>query len=316
MTARANAPEQAAFAEAAGLPLFTKGLPPLDRPLLAAAIESRLREQQIDKRNFRGRVHFSDAGACARKIGFGSIGVPKTHYTSPEGLVAFEIGKMYHRLVQDTAAEWLSAKSEFPGDWRPMLSLTGYGDAVYQYALLETDPRTGQAIDPDDKSLVLIEAKSMAGYGFRLAVGTSKSKELPGPKAEHLTQGGMAALAPDIAAERIHVIYLDKDKNTSAEWLIHVDEPLPHLGGTTVRRLVEDERERFVHILADLDRGDLPARDVPGFGIVDNPPEYGERGAQPWNCAYCPWRDLCASLPTGVVSGWVADFLRDRGEAA
>lgn len=297
MSARATT-EQEAFAKAAHLPIFDRGLPPLSSPILAAAIEAKLREERTD-RALAGptRLRCSDAFGCARKVAFSSLGVPKDVQYSAESLIAFRAGDAYHQMAQEAAVAFLDARCEWPVDWTPELSLSGHADAIYT----------------DDNGTVCVEIKSMAGYGFRLATGQGKDE--PGPKVDHLLQVGLYGLAPQINANRVHIIYVDKDRNLTAEWVIGVDDPLPHLGGETVRQLVDEEKRRLAGILSDLDAGRLPARDVPGFGIVDVPPAADTRD-DPWNCRYCSWQPTCAGLPTEAVEGWVPAFLSRKGAAA
>lgn len=275
-----------------------KGMPPLDRPILAAAIEAKLREERTD-RALAGptRLRCSDAYGCARKLAFASLGVPKDVQYSAESLIAFRAGDAYHQMAQEAAVAFLDARCEWPVDWTPELSLSGHADAIYN----------------DEHGTVCVEIKSMAGYGFRLATG--QGKEEAGPKVDHLLQVGLYALAPQIRADRVHIVYVDKDRNLTAEWVIGIDDPLPHLDEASVRELVADELVRLAGVLADLDAGRLPARDVPGFGIVDVPPEVDSRD-DPWNCRYCSWQPTCAALATGAVDGWVPAFIASRGAAA
>lgn len=318
---------QAAFADAAGLTFHTKGMPPLDTPILAAAIEAKLRDEREDRAlAAQTRLRCSDANGCARQIAFRSLGVPKSVEYSVESLIAFKAGDAYHRIAEEAAIRAVNARCELPVDWSPALSLSGHADSVY--ALREL-----KSLLPDDHpvvtrlrergakggDLVAVEYKSMAGYGFKLAVGQvpGRKTELPGPKLADLLQCGMYALAPQVGARWVHMVYISKDINTTAEWLIGVDEPLTHLeGGPTLRQLVEAEHARLATLLATLDEGTLPARDVPGFGIVTDPPPHGAKGAQPWNCAYCSWNPTCAEMPAEAIPGWVPVFLATKEAAA
>jgi hypothetical protein len=327
MNAHANAAEQRDFAEAAGLTFHTKGMPPLDEPVLARAIEERLRTGRPDRALAHPtRLRCSDAYKCARQLAFASLGVPKDVQYSPESLLAFAAGDVYGQIAGEAAARAVDAALETPVDWTDGgCSLSGHADVVYRLAELKRllpadhplldDLRQRGATGAD---VVCGEVKSMAGYGFRICAGTgpAKVKELPGPKREHLLQCGLYGLSPSIGARWLHMVYIDKDRNLTAEWIIGVDEPLMHLGGLSARQLVAEEVERMNQVLAVIDAGNLPARDVPGFGRVEDPPPAdAPKGSEPWNCRYCSWQPTCAALGADVEVGWVAAYIASK-EAA
>lgn len=266
--------------------LHTKGLPPLEDAIAGIAIEMRLQEE----RERRDEEHVaerskdpaffaaSDAYGCTRKVALGRLGVPKDIQYDAATLMTFRVGDWYHQVTQEAIVQWLNARCEVDFDWRPTFSLWGRCDAVYE-------PDWGKTV---------AEIKSQSGYGFDLATGARKSAEGPGPKIDHLIQAGMAALSPSIEATHVHPIYINKDRGVVAEWVIGVDEELPHLEGQTVRQLVADEFERLAAIKADLDDGHMPARMVPGYGLVDHEPPEKDSRDNPWNCRYCSWQPSCA----------------------
>ena len=267
-----------------------KGMPPLDEPLAGAAITKRLREDREQRGEkptaANTRLRCSDAHACSRRIAFGMLKIPRDIPLSDDSLMAFKAGDFYHQIAQEALTLALGARCEVPIDWSPQISLSGHCDAVY---------------DGGDAP-VAVEIKSMGGYGFEYAVGNRKSQSGPGPKPEHLVQAGLYALAPQIRAAEVHIVYLSKDRGTCAEWLIGVDQPLTHLADSpTVESLVAAEIERLQGLLKRVDGGQLPKRFIPGFGVVDDPPESGSR-AQPWNCRFCAWQPTCAGLPTEPVA--------------
>lgn len=265
-----------------------KGLPPLEEPIAGAAIEALLREENAkdaaehaaNRPDDPARLRASDAYKCARQLGFRMEKVPKDIELDARALMTFRIGDVYHDIVQRAIIRHLNAKTEVDFDLRPKLSLYGRADFAY-----------------DD---VVGEIKSQSGYGFDVSTGAKKSADGPGPKVDHLLQPGFAAVSPQIAASKIHIVYLNKDRGVVAEWLIGLDDPLPHLGGQSVRELVNIEAARLRSVLADLDDGCIPARVVPGYGTVDEPPPEGSR-AQPWNCRFCAWQPTCAGLESGPV---------------
>lgn len=269
------------------------GMPPIDEPIAGAAVAKRLREAralQGDKPTAAGtRLRCSDANACSRKITFGMLKVPRDIALTDDALMAFRTGDFYHQVVQEALTLELNARCEVPVDYSPELSISGSADAVY---VLSGDyPGNHNA----NGQTVVAEIKSMAGFGFDYCTGARRSTGGPGPKPEHLVQAGLYGLAPQIGAGQVHIIYLSKDRGTCAEWLIGVDDELPHLGGQTVRGMVEDELARLRGILEVVDGGELPKRFIPGIGIVEDPPDANSKG-NPWQCRFCAWQPTCAAL--------------------
>lgn len=280
----------------------TKGLPPLEEPFAAVHVEERLRSDATP----RGlaaptRLRCSDANACERKLAFSSLGIPKDIKYDAQDLLNFQSGDWYHQIVQEALVEGFDARCEVQIDWSPRVSLSGHCDAVYGGSgRFVGEPKTA------------VEIKSMKGFGFDLAVGKRKSDDGPGPKVDHLLQAGLYGLAPAIEAERVHMIYINRDQNTIAEWLIGVDEPLRHLAGPTgaptIRELVDNELARLATVLQQIDDGTLPARLVPGYGLVQDPPQADSR-VEPWNCRWCAWQPTCASLAANPLRGWVQEHV-------
>lgn len=308
-----------------------RGLMPLDQPVAGLAIEELLAQErsQRDATHVRSaepaRLIASDAYACRRKIAFGRLGVPRDITYDSATLMTFRAGDFYHDVVQRALIQFFDARTELDFDWRPAVSIYGKADGL-------ADPGDGDGA-------AVIEIKSQAGYGFDLAVGARKSAEGPGPKIDHLIQAGLAAMSPQLAAERVWIIYVNKDRGVAAEWLIGLDEPLPHVEvpdmdlaslleasidngetdvpGPTIRQLVGWELDLLAaDVLAVMDAGDLPARLVPGFGLVEGDPPRKDSRDDPWQCRYCSWQPTCADLPVERVDGWVAAFEAAKEGAA
>jgi hypothetical protein len=282
--------------------MHTKGTPPLTDPVAGAAIEARLQadnarrsaDHEANRSADPARLVASDAGACARKIALGRLRVPKDITYDAAALMTFRAGDFYHQITQEAMTQALDMRCEVAFDLRPKLSLYGSADGVY-----EVDVTEGADVDNNIPTVIrrrVVEIKSQSGYGFDLATGAKRSDEGPGPKSDHLLQAGFAAVSPQIQADDVHVVYVNKDRGVVAEWIIGLDEELAHLGRETIRSLINAESKRLSLILHYLDQGFMPARLVPGYGLVDHePPAAGTRGAKPWNCAYCPWQPSCAA---------------------
>lgn len=292
--------------------LHVKGLPPLAEPLAGRAIEERLREEEARRSAEHAaarsatpaRLIASDAYRCARQVALRVLEVPKDVKYDATQLMTFRAGDWYHAIVQEAMVRGFGMRFEVDFDWRPGHDLYGRCDGAYD----------------DGMGAVAVEIKSQAGFGFDLATGARSSASGPGPKLDHLVQAGMAAMSPQVRAGRVHVVYVNKDRGVVAEWVIGLDDPLPHIGAgeltcygdaftdsltgepirPTTRALVEAEVARQEsEVLAVVDGGLVPARMVPGHGLVEGePPAAGSRGT-PWNCRYCSWQPSCAAQPAG-----------------
>jgi hypothetical protein len=262
-------------------------LPLVDGPA-ATALSTLLADERLaagDKPTAMGtRLRGSMAGKCARAMGFEIIGYRPDLDFETATLVAFRTGSDLHDMVQAALIAHLGAAIEVACTWMPELDLSIAIDAVYRA----------------ERWTTATEIKSMQPFAFDLATGVRKRAELPGPKAEHLLQAGLGALAPAINATELHMIYVDKAAGRLAEWLIGIDDELPHLGGITVRDMVAAEVVRMRGILARIDAGELPRPVVPGHGLVTDPPARDAKG-QPWQCRYCRYQPTCASLGPDVI---------------
>lgn len=232
------------------------------------------------------RLRGSMAGDCTRKVAFQALGVAPTIDIGTETLVTFAIGQSYHDEIQASLADTYGAQLEVMCSYKEQgLDMSGHADAVYE--------RNG--------GVYAVEIKSMKQYAWDMACkGNPYDHYGPGPKREHIIQAGIYALAPQIRAGYLHMIYVSKDTGNVAEWVLSVDEPLVHWGEpTTVKLEVAAELDRLSRVLVDLDAGLMSARDVPGFGVVQGAPPLAGTKDHPWNCRYCGWRDLCAAMPAG-----------------
>jgi hypothetical protein len=222
-------------------------------------------------------------------MAFNIMDVPRSEDVPAEVLMAFDVGHAFHQMVQEIAERELGATSEVIGIYPDEVDLSCHADLVYERKYFNPGGE-------DVRATVCGEIKTISGYGFLIAVGKRAGDELPGPKKEHICQAALCAAAPNINAKLIHMIYIDKDKHSIAEWVIDMDEPLEKLDGLSPRDLAAAEIDRMHGILGRIDAGMLPARHIPGVGRVDIVPDPDGRG-QPWNCRYCGWNAICKPLP-------------------
>lgn len=296
-----------------------RGIPSHPTGILLPAIEADLQRRREDPKDRLGpldtakgtRLRASYALRCARDIGLQILKVPDSEPIPAQVLFTFDIGHNIHEMIQQVAEGQLKAESEvvgeFPDDW----DMSCHADLVYTQMLYNPG-------DEDVPVTVCGEIKSISGYGFMIAVGARKASngELPGPKLEHICQAAICALATNINARKLHMIYLDKDKSNIAEWVLDMDEPQEKLEGLSPRDLALAEIERMQGILGRLDSGMLPARHIPGLGRVQHVPAPDSRG-EPWNCRYCRYNGICKDMPPGPVSfedAGIAIKLTEKGQ--
>ena len=267
-------------------------------PLLATALADDLannREQQgerptADATLLRG----SDAYACGRKIAFGALKVPRVVPYTTDTLMAFDAGQHHHTRLQGLLAKKFGAELEVPISYKEVgIDLSGHADAAYLWA---------------NKQRV-VEIKSMKAYPFLKSAGGTdrygRDVEPEGPKLDHLVQAGIYGHAPQLRADTVHMVYINKEDGRVAEWLIPMDDEKIGPDGEDLRTLVLAELDRLQAIGNDIKNGLLPWRNIPGYGLVKDPPAADSKD-NPWNCRYCAWQPLCAELPASKVPVAVA----------
>lgn len=257
-------------------------------PLLAAALADDLannRSQAGDRPTADGTLlRGSDAYACGRKIAFGALKIPRVVPYTTDTLMAFDAGQHHHTRLQGLLASKFGADLEVPVSYKELgIEVSGHADAAYLWAGKQR----------------VVEIKSMKDYPYLKAAGGTdnfgRTVEAEGPKLEHLVQCGIYGNAPQLRAETVHIVYINKADGRVSEWLIPMDDEKVGPDGEDLRTLVLAELDRLTGIAADIHNGLLPWRNIPGYGVVKDPPS--EKGQQPWNCVYCAWQPLCASLP-------------------
>lgn len=236
----------------------------------------------------------SMAGSCTRNVAFSMLEVEPTNRTNTDSLIAFFVGNRYHEEIQAALVEQFTAAVEVTATYRSIgADISGSADAVYGV---------------DDRTVV--EIKSMKAFAFDMAINGNRYDLVgPGPKKNHLQQAGIYAMAPNIQADRVHMIYVCKDTGQIAEWIFGLDETIDYLGfATTVRILAREELARLLQVREEVVAGNLPARVVPDYGLVTHRPPEADSKHKPWMCRYCAYRDICAELPYQAfpleVKGW------------
>jgi hypothetical protein len=269
--------------------------------LVAAQLRAERQDRPLATPGTRYRI--SSAMACARQIGFRLLDVPPDLPLPPATLAAFAMGDDWHALIQraivQQVGEWvdLEVPCHIPGT-----TIGGHADAVlWDHGVdgIATQART------------VVEIKSVASFGFKLAVEGIDGGPAEGPKVEHVCQAAMYALALD--ATDLWIIYADKATGAIADWHLGMGDVVDDADGTgsTPRWLAVEEVNRLVGLDQTIGAGMLPGRWIPGYtqrvwdpdtdpGEVQKPPAAGTRG-QPWQCRYCQWQPTCVEVGPGVV---------------
>lgn len=257
------------------------------------------------------RFRHSDAGKCARAIGYAALDLPSSDPMDLSGRWNVGLGTIIHEAWQTQLAR------RFP-------------DAEIE-PKIRTDAGSGHvdAVVRENGRTTVVELKSIGGFAFKMAVGERGAAE--GPKFEHVVQAALNGYAVD--ADEVVVAYLSKEAISvnnakrkgfdeigrfSAEWTFARDVYAP---------IAEAEISRVSGILALLDDGKLPARKFPaellpaGAEIVD--PKSGRWEVRRdgdvvdvgtwWACGYCRFQTLCASTESGRIP--VEAVTTERGAA-
>lgn len=271
-------------------------------PILGAALAEDLEQNRVaegerptaDNTLLRG----SDAGRCGRQITFGAHRIPKAVPFSTDTLMAFDAGKHHHARLQGLLASKFGAELEVPITYKEQgPDLSGHADAFYT---INTDTGHERRV---------VEIKSMKAYPFLKAAGGTdrfgRPIEPEGPKLDHVLQAGIYGCSPQLKADTIHIVYINKEDGQVAEWLIPMrDEPFGPRG-EDVFTLVMAELGRLSRVETDIRKGLLSWRRIPGWGVVKRPPAADSKD-EPWNCRYCAWQPICVHLPPSPVAASAA----------
>jgi len=258
------------------------------------------------------RFRHSNAGKCARMLGYVAAGIPKSDPMDLSGVMNVSVGTMLHDAWQAALLE------RYPdAEIEPKVATVGADGSGHIDAVVR-----------DGGHVVAIELKTIGGFGFKNAIGRArKGQQAEGPRTDHILQAALNGLAVD--ADEVVVVYLAKEalsKNMRvdderdrflAEWTFSREQYEP---------LAVAEADRVARILAIVDGGELPKRvlphDMPPGAEIVAPSsgrwevhsadgEVTDTGSV-WLCNYCSHQTLCAQtepgrIPISEVPVWTAD---------
>ena len=175
----------------------------ISNPTLSATVLRLLRERKPPhvSRNGSPHAYASEAGACARQIGYRLEDSPcgtDGRESSLPAQIAFAIGDHLHEFVQRAFYE-LYPDAEFEKSW-DLGYLSGRADVLYMR----------------DGELTVAEIKSTAAGTF--------GKIVSSPYSHHLLQASISAVA--MGAELAHIIYVNKSSRDDVPGLVEFVMPV------------------------------------------------------------------------------------------
>jgi hypothetical protein len=254
----------------------------------------RLRDEEGPKPTAFGTpFRVSDAGACIRKRTFSAAKAFESDEFSSQSYMAFEIGNAIHESIQAAMDEcgngWLF-EAEVPIDLTEITKKVGHGFESFGLSG-HADGVISEAGGSGWKAI--LEVKTVSGYAAKLAWPSGNDA---GPKREHVAQAALYALG--VEAESILIVYVSKESD--------LHEETDWFGGQTPYDIAIDELRHFQYAARFFANDEIAPAFVPDdhgeLKLIHDRPEYQQKGAKPWNCAYCNYNTTCRSLSEHEVS--------------
>lgn len=268
---------------------------PVDQPILTNVLIDKIHaaneERGTKPKAYDTAFRYSDAGQCARKIGFASLGYRQTEPMDLAGDWVTYLGTLVHEKLQEALQErWPDAEIE--GKSSHMDLTSGHFDALVKL--------------PDGRD-VLYELKTKGTYGFDLSVGILRKQwkraDPEGPGMGAKIQGALNAVAAGADLLVIGVIGFEAISKGFAEKIGCSEEDRIMAEWHYTREEFEPwalaELDRLREVKEVLDASTLPAR----WGLDDDM-EHTEfdpaKGKFP--CTYCSYKSLCEFAGPGPVA--------------
>jgi len=246
----------------------------------------------------------SDAGKCARQMGFASLGYDETEPPDLAGEWVMALGIRIHEMWQDALLGDPDLDSQIELAVRFGDLSSGHLDA------LVTTPEGIKICD---------ELKTMGSFGFDKAVGLMRKnwsrKEPEGPRLSAILQGSLNALAAGADVLVIGVIGLEAMSKGYAEKVgaSDLDRIMGewHYSRAEFEPLALSELSRLEEVKGWLDQEILPPR----WGLDDTgrSKEFNPESDQ-FPCSYCGYKSMClyagpqpVSLPIPGLKEWLKE---------
>lgn len=241
----------------------------------------------------------SQAGMCARKVAYETLGIEKTDPPSTADYWRMGLGSVVHELLEPAIKAWLDTDDsvEIEEEVDVKMGEHGYGhvDLVLR---TKTEPQ----------QVIVLELKTINGYGYKMSVENGQ-----GPRHSHVLQGALYANALDadllvigylsmenIAPNRAEAKGIDDIGRFATEWHFPRDEYVPLAEQEAARLTGITEQAHKYGTATVIDRRfshsdpDIPfpaAISDPATGRWEHDASYGRA----WQCRYCDYQTRCVS---------------------
>ena len=264
-------------------------------------LRDKIRDQVPKPTAMGTQARYSDAGGCARAIGYSALGVRPTNPMDAPGVWVTGLGTVIHELIQQAIHQRIPEfQSEVPTQVGQYIS--GSCDGV----LLARDVEGWQ------HGNTVYELKTMGAFAYDKQIGLKrrarKLDDAEGPKFQAILQAGLNALGwdeahPDprdqidtlllgsVSMEAVS-IQLASDAGLNDIQRIMVEFVIPHAVWWSA---ATQEAQRISNIVEQVNDDVLPPR----FVLTDIHGSYdaiSPDAARPaWQCTYCKYQDRCAA---------------------
>lgn len=237
----------------------------------------------------------SQAGMCARKVAYETLGVDKTDPPSTADYWRMGLGSVVHELLKPAVDEWLASDDSVTIEEEISVQLGEHGYGHIDLVLRTKDGKT-----------IVLELKTINGFGYKMSVEKGE-----GPRHSHVLQGALYAHAlnadllvigylsmENISPNRAKSQGIDDIGRFATEWHFTPDEfvPLAEQESARLAGITDQAHEskdattvgrRFSHSDPDVP---FPAEiqdPRTGRWMMDN--QYGKV----WQCGYCDYQTRC-----------------------
>lgn len=288
---------------------LAQGSPPDENPDILLMLMDAWRSRDEAERtrpmsNDEARVRHSNAGRCARAIGYWLTGVTPSNPPSEADFYRFAIGRQMHdewqkdQIAALTAAGWthLVPEATCTIEWGGRTLTAGHADLF--------------GITPNGER-VMFELKTVNGFGYKNILGLGS--DAPGPRSSDLVQGALNAFAMECS--RLVMVYLAMELVGPSVARRHDLSEIARFGcqfsyyTPDYVPIAEAELNRLLDIVDTVELGQTPARRIPDPSLpisheIINPLRgtwqveadgFITDSGTTWQCNYCPFQDHCAA---------------------
>ncbi len=259
------------------------------------------------------RFRHSNAGKCARYLQYEELGIEKSEPLTYTARMVFKMGDHVHDEIQSALA----------AQWGDDCTLEWEGLSFWMDGSLHSDA----TIDLGDGRVVVVEIKSINGFGYKLAIGAGRG-DAEGPRSSAKLQAAMnacstpncvgayivyashEALSVNVAKQNnisergriLHVWWMDIDEcvalatpeferlNAIGAWIdAHPPEEAPAMeGGQTVEPTIEWIPRK----IPTLPKGARITDPMTGTWQIEREGNVVDIGTT-WECSYCAYQTRC-----------------------